>query len=605
MGWRDTIQDIEPKDKVVKKGWRDTIQDVEETEDPVIETLKDVATTAPQGITTWADEAQAGVQAGYKSLVEGKPFQETYEQDVSDIRADIAKARERSPIATKVGEFGTSLATTLTPGLGTITGAGKLANLGPSLVISAFEGLGTAEDKLSMEGAVNAGWGTAFGVGGNVLSAGIKKATTMVPGKIRAMALGAGSPEMREVGIRAREDVANELKDMGLFQNMKVDFDVAKGKFIAKGKSLESVERATRPKYRERLFMATNKIQKAKESLLGAKAKDPVNMNRLMNDLDDTINEYADRGPGFKERYDKARGVVATIIEDLKEDMSKVGAKTPTVEVLEKAKARIKEKLGTYGKNPLLKDPDELERFYQDVNRNINKEMELAVGNPEYTRLNSMQQRMLTASHDLDKAIASDLISQKSNNFLTNASNYLMSGPESLEAQAFAADILNKPIVKLLKKPMGAVAEESQYMTMRYLDPSTNQNVGRSPQSVGISPRELIKYRIPRTTQGILENKDMVLAKIVQAGASDEMVDTITDALNGDAEDLANIAPLVMTQFPTLFEKSKYKTFDGKFLDPMDKSRAADEIAKRDDLDSLKRFKMINDINKHGKVPEE
>lgn len=127
---------------------------------------------------------------------------------------------------------------------------------------------------------------------------------------------------------------------------------------------------------------------------------------------------------------------------------------------------------------------------------------------------------------------------------------------------------------------------------------------GREPQSVGISPRQLINYRIPRSTQGILEQKDKVLAKLAQSGAPSEMIDAVAQALNGDPEDMSNIAPLLMMQMPQMFEKSKYKVFDGKFLDPNDKAKAADDISRRDDLDSIQRARMINKINKFGEVPE-
>jgi len=127
---------------------------------------------------------------------------------------------------------------------------------------------------------------------------------------------------------------------------------------------------------------------------------------------------------------------------------------------------------------------------------------------------------------------------------------------------------------------------------------------GREPQSVGLTPRQLISYRVPRSTQGILEQKDKVIAKLVQSGAPSEMVDTVAQALNGDAEDLSNIAPLLMMQMPQMFEKSKYKVFDGKFLDPNDRAKAADEISKRDSIDSIQKARMINRINKFNEVPE-
>jgi len=101
-----------------------------------------------------------------------------------------------------------------------------------------------------------------------------------------------------------------------------------------------------------------------------------------------------------------------------------------------------------------------------------------------------------------------------------------------------------------------------------------------------------------------MENKDMVLAKLVQKGADPMVIDAVAEGLNGSGDDIANVMPLLVTQMPTLFEKAKYSTFDGKFLDPNDRAKAADDISRRDDLNSIERARMINKINKSGEMPE-
>jgi hypothetical protein len=132
-----------------------------------------------------------------------------------------------------------------------------------------------------------------------------------------------------------------------------------------------------------------------------------------------------------------------------------------------------------------------------------------------------------------------------------------------------------------------------------------DRNAGRTPQSIiPFSPMEIVNYRLPRNTQELVQDKDRVIAKLVQNGVPDEMIDTITQALNGSPEEISNIAPLLLTQFPTLFKSSKYKVFDGKFIDPNDKAKAADDISRREDLNSIQRAKMINKINKTGEMPE-
>lgn len=170
------------------------------------------------------------------------------------------------------------------------------------------------------------------------------------------------------------------------------------------------------------------------------------------------------------------------------------------------------------------------------------------------------------------------------------------------KAPEYLADIM-KQAAKVA--PVGAAAGTRGAITFaREGQFVPESQMGRSPQSITPSPRELINYRIPRTTQGILENKDKVIAKLIQNGVDDNTVDTIAQALNGDPDDVANLMPQLSQQFGSIFEKSKYKIFDGKFLDPNDKAKAADEISKRDDLNSVQRAKMIGKINKTGEVPE-
>lgn len=153
--------------------------------------------------------------------------------------------------------------------------------------------------------------------------------------------------------------------------------------------------------------------------------------------------------------------------------------------------------------------------------------------------------------------------------------------------------------------PAGAAAtQRGTIQFMRNGEFVPESKMGREPQSIDMSPKQLINYRIPRNTQGILENKDKVIAKLVQSGLDDNTIDTIAQALNGDEDDVANLMPQLSQQFGYLFEKSKYKTFDGRFVDPNDKAKAADDISKRDDLNSIQRAKMISKINKTGEMPE-
>lgn len=132
-------------------------------------------------------------------------------------------------------------------------------------------------------------------------------------------------------------------------------------------------------------------------------------------------------------------------------------------------------------------------------------------------------------------------------------------------------------------------------------NPSKNFRTTQSVSGLDMTPMEVMKTRLPRSTKGLIENKDLVIAKLAINGVPPEMIDTITQALNDEPEALESLGPMVAMQFPNLFAKSKYNMFDGKILDPNERSKAADDTSKRDDLNSLQKAKIINELNKNGK----
>lgn len=597
-----------------------------------LETLSDMAVSVPQGITTWADEAQAAVQAGLKSPISKDKYADLYEQEVTPIRERLALARERSPIASTAAEIGTGIGTAFIPGLG----AGKLSSAAGMIGRGAFEGLGTAEDKFSEEGAVQTGMGAGMGALGALVSGGVKKLTTSNPNKIRANVLGARTSEFKEIGIKEREKVAKELKDMGLFSNTKVDFDVNKGKFVSAGKSLENLEKPATDKLADRLSSATKKIQDEKMKILGKFANDPVDLEDIESALDEVVQSYSKKATGMPERLADAEKVKTMIINDMLDDLEAEGGETLTVGLLEKAKMRLSEDVGNYGKNPLLQKTPEAAQIYQNMYSSINKKLRKLIGNNKYADFNDMQQKMLTAKADLTKAIASEDASRTQagwGGWFNKLANETLGSPEAGLGIANVSEMAQIPGIKQAITAGRVGLEEAPFAANRYLDPSIPQYIQRpqeqqpeapagferpkalpsssynmfpnlAPKSTMITPKQMINYKIPRSTQGILDNKEMVMGKLIQNGVPDELINTIAQALDTDSEDIANIAPLIVAQFPNIFEKSKYQVFDG-VIASTERAKAADAISKREDMNSVQRAKAINGINKSGKFPQE
>lgn len=82
------------------------------------------------------------------------------------------------------------------------------------------------------------------------------------------------------------------------------------------------------------------------------------------------------------------------------------------------------------------------------------------------------------------------------------------------------------------------------------------------------------------------------------------MYDSISYAIRENPEKVADIAPLVAAQFPTLFEDSKYGIFDGQIADPNLRAKLADDISKSDGMNSIQKAKIISNLNKNGKIPQ-
>lgn len=129
---------------------------------------------------------------------------------------------------------------------------------------------------------------------------------------------------------------------------------------------------------------------------------------------------------------------------------------------------------------------------------------------------------------------------------------------------------------------------------------------GREPQSVDVQ-----SIKIPRSVQGILQNKEAVLEKLAAQGISDNVYRAVAYGMNKSPKNLSNVLPLLMQEYPDMFEDNQsnyssaddkyYNLLDGKFIDSNEAAAAADSISKRSDLSSVQRAKIINEINKNKK----
>jgi hypothetical protein len=111
--------------------------------------------------------------------------------------------------------------------------------------------------------------------------------------------------------------------------------------------------------------------------------------------------------------------------------------------------------------------------------------------------------------------------------------------------------------------------------------------------------------RLPRTLEGIKENGQILLAKMAMEGANDQDLEAARIALKERPKYLKGLVESLMATQPHFFEDDEWGTLDGVIVNPEKRAEAADSISKRKDLNSVKRFRMIDEINRTGRLLEE
>jgi hypothetical protein len=119
-----------------------------------------------------------------------------------------------------------------------------------------------------------------------------------------------------------------------------------------------------------------------------------------------------------------------------------------------------------------------------------------------------------------------------------------------------------------------------------------------SSSRINFTPKDIINFKIPNNSQEILQNKEKVLAKLTQSGNAEE-AGVMAQILNSRPKDVSAVMSQLMMSTPELFDIDEYKVFDGKFVDPADMDRAIAKTSVREDMDSIKKAKLINKLAKH------
>lgn len=121
------------------------------------------------------------------------------------------------------------------------------------------------------------------------------------------------------------------------------------------------------------------------------------------------------------------------------------------------------------------------------------------------------------------------------------------------------------------------------------------REIYRRPQSVENLPSQLIETTLPRTVDGIMENKKLFLAKAAQQAP--DLFKGLEFLVNNRPEDLEIALPAMILKAPHLFDRDKYGRIDNKILDPSMQMKAREDIMESE-LTNTEKIAMIDKLNR-------
>jgi len=588
-------------------------EDVEiDPRDALSETVQDFGFGVAQGVTfNLADEAYGAA----KSLIEDIPYAEARDE----ARRSWMKARERSPVASLGGEIVGSVASPASK----ILGAGKgLKGIARGAAEGAAQSYGATDRESALGQTGDVILGSAIGGATGAASNLFTKTFSKSPTDIRSEVLGVKPKDYLVKGPGDRKKIVERINETGMLKNRKMEYNPQTMKFEPRSKSkftLDELEKNTEERLLARADDAASKLQTRKINEFGTILDTKqVSIADLNNMADEIALEYSKRGlsKGPMDRANAALRISENIKDQINFNGSGLSPNGAFLKDLDLVKRMAQEDVKNFSKSLAeLGDTEELARI---TSRKLKELVEKGVGDPNFTKINSAQHDFLTVGGDLLERVKSlklEPARSKSYGHTSILDRFIegATGSSQGRLEAAGAKEIYEGLPKFLNPAKAVVPyalEEAPGAVLRQkFQGGTTKENWRNPGSLGfgntmLTPREVINYKLPRSTEGLLQNKEMVLAKLVQNGIPEDMLDAVAQALNEDHDSVSKIAPLLVTQLPTLFERSKYKVFDGQFLDPQDRAKAADDISKRDDLNSIERARMINQINKSNKVPE-
>lgn len=611
--WEENYEDPKEAEKEESGPWSDYVDTYTKNKDmdrKLGEVVPDYALMAASGaMKDHLDETSGFI---------GESLGGNYEETRDGVRKKLGEARDRIGIGADVAETAGSVASDyLIPG-------GPVVK---ELISSGLHGLGSADE---MEDApkqvgINAGiTAVTHGLGGVVN----KVFDLDKPNRILARTTGARGQDFLKGGVegvwgkegkRAPELIAKRLDDMGFFRQGEVGWSLEAGKWVPMHKKGSSrLDSFFKPQSNEDLYnramQTVSGLKQHNEELLKGKT---IPMDTVANTLREAVNDYVEKGGyDYAGRLKKAQEIVNTVLND-NHMRGKIKRSAKNLDGLGRP---VKQGERLAGTNMYMDaaDVDQIKRdLYKEVEetfkqgkaagdlslgpeaqRKFSAKIDTLLdkyGGPKYKQNNDVMHDLLQMGEDMYNKISREagygfqgprltMGSQIENGF----KDFLVNNGPAGVAQARLGQGLATPTGQnvmngVRKLPVIQQGNQGEY--------------GRKPNSINI-PEELIRTPLPRTTDGMMKNKNFVLAKVAQMAP--EMFEAVKDTYDREPEMLSEIAPVLAQKMPHLFERDKYNRFDGRVMSEQDKSRVIKDTLTNSQLNSIQQAQIITKLNKDG-----
>lgn len=606
---------------------------------PIVETFLDAGLGALQGATlNLADEGYGAIRALGDSSA---PFSETYPKYRDEAREAWREARERSPIASTVGEVGGAIVSPASK----LLGAGRgLRGITRGITEGAVQSYGATDEEGLREQALETATGAALGgvIGGvsNLASSAFSKS----PQATRAEVLGVKGRDFRVDGPGDRRKSIDNLASEGFFKDKKMKYDALKGKFTPDKKSkfeLDEMSMNTEERLLRRADEAIESLEDRKRrefgSIIDAKS---VSRKELDDVLEKVAEEYRKRGL-IKGPLKRREEVIKGLKENIQDHLMLEGQSLNNVPLrqIDDLKRMSYTDVTNFSKSlGDVSDKDELARI---LSRNLKELVENKIGHPGFKNLNSKQHNYLQARRDLEDKIASLELSTptrpqfEKTNMVEKAWDSFWGGSQGRLNRADARQWYEETVPEALRSVIPFILEEAPGVIYRqqhqgdgvpsgnWRNPSSVVEIPEADEVVDIMapqnmeeevyiPRsemwqrpemineELLNTPLPRNSQRLMENPNVLVAKARQADP--RAGEIVQDMLFNDPEGLIKNGGKVAGMFPHLFERDEYNSFDGKIEDPEMRVKFLKDLSADSSMSSIEKAKLANKLHRNQSI---